>query len=358
MKWLNTIGERRQAFVSETDERLDAALEGLTQAALKVTPQVFKERAGAPARFSELLTLPHHARDSIVASEAGFQTYALAVVALKHTEKTISSDPREAIELAQLAGAIAAHVLPKTCGGTAALADLQAYALAMEGNAWRVSGDLQKALETFTVARQLQERGRADTDLMARVDRLEASLRRDLRQLDTSLALLDRAARLFKSIKAEHQLARTIINQSHVFYIKRDFDQAAELLEHARALSREPFLVLCINHNLIDILARSGKPGEAARLFEQVHHLYFEFSDPLMASRRLWLEGVIARELGENLEKAGELLTEVTSRLASLGYSQDATLARFDLALLQAKKRLTRPSGTPEIHCGIAQPLI
>lgn len=309
----------------------------MTEATLALPPQVSAEKSAARAQLFELLALPPSKRERKLASETRLQTYALATFTLQSSQRTISYNPGAARELAQLARVITSSVDSRTCGGTAALADLEAYALAMEGNALRVSGDLGRGLQAFTTARQVQENGGVDPDLMARIDHLESSLRRDLRQLGSALALLDRAEKIFKSLKAHDQLSRTTINRSNIFLVQGDFEQASFLLEGLLDLAGDPYLTLCARHNLADILVRSGRPKEAAQILEQTNGLYADYSNPLLISRRLWVEGIIARESGENLDLASELLTKATNNLVDHGYN--ALPAAFDLSVLEMKRR-------------------
>lgn len=308
--------------------------EGTMSRLLKVS----EEKAVAPDRLAELLELPLTERDAAVAVEPRFQTYTLASYVLRTCAKAVFQDPAAARDMARLAHSIAAQVDPRTCGGTAALADLQAYSLAMESNALRVSGDLDGALNLFEQARQVQERGGADPDLAARIDHLEASLRRDLRQYETSLRLLERAGKTFSALGDHDQKARTIINRSNVFLVKGDSEEAIATLRGALDAACSPDLALTVRHNLIDILAKFGRPQEAAQLFAETQPLYAQHTDPLMTCRRIWVEGIIARELGDDLERSAELLHQASHLLADHGYSAGAALAGLDLVAVYAKQ--------------------
>jgi hypothetical protein len=81
----------------------------------------------------------------------------------------------------------------------------------MEGEALRISVDLEPALRAFAEARLLQQRGGADPDLAARIDLLEALLRRDLGHTRIALELLDQAAEAFVALKEHDQLARIVL---------------------------------------------------------------------------------------------------------------------------------------------------
>lgn len=310
----------------------------LVQTALSRTSRAAEERTTAPKQLAELLALPPQEREVLVVIDPQYQTYALASYTLERCEKAVTYDPALARELAKLARAIAMQADPLACGGTAALADLEAYALAMEGNTLRVAGELREGFQTFMEARQVQDRGGADPDLGARVDYLEASLRRDLRQFGASLYLLDRAFKVFRTLKDRNQMARTLINRANVYIVQGEFAEAAATLEGALEFSCEPSLALMVRHNLIDILAKSGRAQEASLLFEESRELYLQLSDPLTTSRRLWVEGIIARELGEDLELAESRLTQAVERLTTAGYGLDAAIAGLDLVTVYAAR--------------------
>jgi tetratricopeptide (TPR) repeat protein len=308
----------------------------LVQTALSRTSRAAEERAAAPAQLAELLALPLIERETAVVIDPSYQTYALASYALDRCEKAVAYDPALARELARLARTIAMQADPLACGGSAALADVEAYSLGMEGNALRVAGELRESFQAFKEARQVQERGGADPDLGARLDFIEASLRRDLRQFGAALHLLDRAGKAFQALKDRNQMARTIINRANVYIVQGEFAQAAATLEGALEFSCEPSLALIVRHNLIDLLAKSDRALEASRLFEESRSLYMQFSDPLTTSRRLWVEGIIARELGEDLKLAENLLSQAIERLAGAGYGLDAAAAGLDLVTVYA----------------------
>lgn len=303
---------------------------------LNQVSRVAAERTDAPTRLAELLALPAAERDVTVATNPRYQTYALAVYALERCEKAVPYDPTVARTLARLAGQIAARTDARTCGGSDALIDLEAYALAMEGNALRAAGALSLAAEVFSQARLLQEHSGIDLDLAARIDCLESFLFRDLRQLDKALMVLDRAVRKLHRLGDVDQVARAVLNRANVLFLQGDLRQAITALENTLSLPCDPQLTLSIRHNLSTFLAMSGRPREAYEIFKKTQGLYLQLSDPLTTARRLWVEGLILRELGEDLELAAGLLAEAAAHLADHGYAFDAALAGLDLAVVYA----------------------
>lgn len=111
------------------------------------------------------------------------------------------------------------------------------------------------------------------------------------------------------------------------------------ILEDASGQASTPQTILGIRHNMIYLLARSGRPCEAARLLAESRGLYRSFSDPLIMTRRLWIEGLIACGLGED-RLASHLLDKAGTDLDERGYAFDAALVRLDLGKLQGRRRV------------------
>jgi tetratricopeptide (TPR) repeat protein len=304
----------------------------------KILDRAAAERGAAPERLKELLKQPLSERLMAIATKPRFQTHALAVYILEKSETVVFHQPRAALELTRLARAVTSQIDPRTCGGREALADLAAYTLAKEGNVQRVCGEMGAALMAFARAREAQKYGGVDSQLEAKISVMEASLRRDLGQLHRALSLLDRATAVFLELSEPELWSQAQVNRSNVFQVREDFDKAATILEDAMEKASTPYTLLCIRHNLIHLLACSGRPCEAARLLEKSRGLFQWLSDPLSKSRRLWVEGLIACGLGE--EKLAEhLLDEAGSSLDERGYAFDAALARLDLGKLRARRR-------------------
>ncbi|HEX3131902.1 MAG TPA: hypothetical protein VH394_31480 [Thermoanaerobaculia bacterium] len=340
------LTSERERMDSETGSESDGssllddpkAMDNMLQDLLSRTARVSEERGQAPTLLAELLALPNQERETAAATQLRFHTYSLASYTLDRCEKLVAHDPVMAGELARLARLISSQVDPRQCGGSAALADLEAYAMAMEGNAKRVSTGLREAHQMFKEARQIQERGGADPDLTARIDFLEASLRRDLRQFPAALDLLDKAERVFVALKDRNLQARTIINRANVYLVMRELDRVVENLQKALPLAQDPWLALAVRHNLIFALAECGRARDAAQLYQDSKQLYMQFNDPLTTSRRIWAEGLIARELGEDLDLAEQLLSQAAERLTEHGYPLDAALAGLDLVTVYARR--------------------
>ena len=205
---------RLREVADEEDGGYRAALIRAAEGTLRRLPAVRAEKAAAPDLLAELLAMPEVERETALALDGRFHSYALASYILKRCETEIPRDPDQGRVLARLARAVTGQVDPRSCGGTAALADLEAYSFAMEGEALRIVGDPEQALQAFAESRLHQERGGADPDLAARIDLLEALMRRDLGQMQPALDLLDRSAETFMALKEHDQLARILVHRA------------------------------------------------------------------------------------------------------------------------------------------------
>jgi hypothetical protein len=120
--------------------------------------------------------------------------------------------------------------------------------------------------------------------------------------------------------------------------VQDENEHATEILEDLLCKTSDPQSILMIQHNLLWLLTRSGHPFAAAQRLHEWRGLYRAFADPLIRNRRIWLEGMIACELGEN-RLARNLLNKAGADLSERGYAFDAALVRLDLGRLQARRR-------------------
>ncbi len=304
--------------------------------------KIQSDRGAAPGQLSELLALDCRWREKALLSTPRFHSYSLATHALEKSKQEISRDPATAWELVRLARMVIGHLDPRDCGGYESLTDFAAYALAMEGNIHRVRGDVRAALAAFSRVRTLQLRGGVDPDLGAAVDLMESSLRRDFGQLNRALFLLDRASEVFLLLEERERVAQTMINRANIYNVKGDWTTAVEILRVALEWPLDERLTLSVRHNLTDALVKAGRTTEAAQVFSATHSLYDRFSDNAINSHRLWVEGLITRELGDDLQRASKLLEMATEGFKVHGYAGDAGLAQLDLIATRRKLALSR----------------
>jgi tetratricopeptide (TPR) repeat protein len=205
------------------------ALQRAFQKSFESLERVESDRKAAPDQIAELLALSRPERKKALGSKSRFHNYSLAAHALARSEQELCRDPALAWEIACLARSVVEKIDPQTCGGADALRDLSAYAVAVQGNTLRVRGDFRSAFRAYRNARILQRMGGIDLDLTANIDLLESSLRRDLWQFDSALALLNRATEIFVSLGEQERVARTVIGRANVYNVKGDWAQASTI---------------------------------------------------------------------------------------------------------------------------------
>jgi len=163
-----------------------------------------------------------------------------------------------------------------------------------------------------------------------------ASLRRDQRRLPEALALLDRAL----AAPSGRELSGLIlVNQAWVCEELGDVERAIALLREAASLidpASDPRPFYCLHHNLLLLLANTGRISEARELLPKVWLLCRELGSDLDQLRLCWVEGKIAAGSGETAE-AMRLLDTVRRQLLSRDMAYDAALASLDLAVVHAE---------------------
>ncbi len=183
-----------------------SALVGLETSLLAVTPYLIEDRGAEPWRqppeaerreaeeiWTALERYPIPQRRLLIEqAPRASRSAALAARVCAASLRAAPHDAREALELAELALAIAGRV----AGEEGLRSRAQGYCWAHIGNARRVANEYDRADEGFTHAWGLWRAGtEADGELLPewQLLSLEASLRRDQRRLPEALELLDRA---------------------------------------------------------------------------------------------------------------------------------------------------------------------
>ncbi len=211
-------------------------------------------------------------------------------------------------------------------------------------NACRAGGELRRAEEYFAHVRYLiLHQGVTDPAVLARIDDLEGSLRKDQRRFDEAENLLVRAAMLYGVVRAEPDISRVLINLGALHNLRGRPDQAIETTR--LALSRlpsdaEPRLYLSGRYNLAFYLAGAGRWEEAADLLEIDEDLYRRFPEPWVQLRHTWVRARIAAGAGD-LPEAERLYSEVRQGFLRQGIGYDAAIVSLELALLYLREGRT-----------------
>lgn len=297
-------------------------------------PRLEREQQRARRDLRALLSLaPEERAPRVARSRSRFRGAELARLLIEESERRVHLDPDEAFHLADLARHVA-NRSPHT------LADFTPLALAFAamGNAQRAKGALRKAEPLFEFVRSvIRQHGVTDLEVIARVDELEGSLRKDQRRFTESEQLLTRAVMLYRLMRSKNGQARALIKLGTLYYAQGDLDRAIGAVRKAlRNLRGEAISRLYLNarFNLTFYLAELGHYHQAADALRDDEELYRSFQEPWTQLRLLWLRGRIAVGLGD-LAFAEEAFLAAQQGFLDQGIRYDAALVTVgDLAPL------------------------
>jgi tetratricopeptide (TPR) repeat protein len=315
-------------------------LQALPAALGRHASDLLKRSREAERDLKELLAIPPEERLARIArARSRFRGPVLAERLIEESRRLTPADPREGYDLAEIARAVVQRSPdhPDTFS-------LLALASSQMANACRAGGELRRAGEHFQYVRYLVgHEGVTDPLVLAQIDHLEGSLRKDQRRFDEAEALLTRAAMLFRISGASVDTARALCTLGALFFQQGRFGQAIETTEAAlEGLSseEEPRLYLMGRHNLALYLAEAERFAQAAGLVAADEDLYRRQPEPWTQLRLSWLRGKIAAGLGETAE-AERFFRETRDGFMRQGNGYDAAMASLDLALLYLKEGRT-----------------
>ncbi|HEX7181240.1 MAG TPA: hypothetical protein VF756_05315 [Thermoanaerobaculia bacterium] len=240
-------------------------------------------------------------------------------------------DPREMLQLADSARSVAEELDPEVYGESF-VADVQARAWAELGNARRVNEDYPRADAALAEARRRAEQGTGDVLLWARIDELEASLRRAQRRYPEALALLDSVVQRYREIGDLHLAGRASIIKGTITQI--DPREAAGFLREGLSLidtERDPQLVAVGEQALLDALVDAGELGQAGQLLLEGGLRKRLGADPPNLLRLRWVEGKIQAGRGR-LASAERIFREVRASFCQKGLHYVGGVVGMDLA--------------------------
>jgi tetratricopeptide (TPR) repeat protein len=298
-----------------------------------------RERNEAPGLFVELLEEPVEQREALLGASPRFHTWGVFELLVERSLEVAVQDPAYGEALGLLALRLSEH-LDAERYGAGRIKDLQARAWAYVGNACRMRFDFPAAEEAFQTAHVRLKEGTGDDVERAILLDLRASLRRGQRRFDEALRLLSRAVAIFLATGERHRAGRSLVKMSTVHHYAGDPAAGIPLLHQALDLidpEREPRLLLCARHNLVDYTAGAGRFLEAQKLYQEARPLYRSFNEPWVQNRRRWVRGKIARGLGQ-LRQAETQFLAARDGFLKEGVPYDTALVSLELALLYAEQ--------------------
>ncbi len=264
-----------------------------------------------------------------------YRTLGFCDLLLEESRQAVFDRPRHALDLAVWAAEIGIR-LDRALYGEALVHDLLARAWARVGNARRVLGDHGRAETAFRTAHGFLGRGTGDLLVEAEVIDLEASLDSSQRRFGEALALLQRAAAIYRRLNDRQRLGRALISLGTVRGHSGDPGPAIDEIRRGLALidaAAEPRLVLSAHHNLAVFLNELGHPAEARAMLARHESAYEALADDWARLRRRWLEGRIAHAEGD-LGEAERALLETQQGFVDRELGYDAALVGLDLAAI------------------------
>jgi tetratricopeptide (TPR) repeat protein len=338
---------KRSVVATKVAKILDWSKRPNYEIALHKTVRIFqirrcafsKERMEAVGLFSEVMGQPTERRQVILENNPRFHTWGLLELMLDRAREESFWDPGRGEETAALALELADRLDPHQYGPEL-LEDMRARGWAYLGNARRMRSELAEAEEAFHTAFTYLEQGTHEPLETATLLDLRASLARDQRRFDEALHFLHRAVDFFREVGDLHRTGRSLVNMSSVYEQMGSADLAIPVLYEAVDLidpAQEPRLLLCARHNLITNLAETGRFMEARGLLADARALYRQFPDPWTQNRRRWVEGKIARGLGQGADAERHFQAACAGFLAE-GIPYDTALVALELASLYAEQ--------------------
>ncbi|HEX2645487.1 MAG TPA: hypothetical protein VHU81_20980 [Thermoanaerobaculia bacterium] len=296
-----------------------------------------KERAEAEPLIAELLALPAGRRRLCVLNRSRFHTWGLLERLVESSREKSFQDPREAEGIAELALEVAA-VLDADYYGVQRIEDLRARAWGYAGNARRIHGDLAAAGQAFERAFDHLKLGTREPIERAILLDLRASLLRAERRFPEAMELLEEALAILLIAGDPHRAGRVLVNMDNIHHHAGTPEQGIPLLYRALELidpQQEPRLALCAWHNLVDDLAEAGCFMEAQKILRRAIPIYRQIPEPWSEHRRQWVEGKIARGLGQE-SRAEALLGAARDGFLAQDLPYDVALVSLELAALYA----------------------
>ena len=304
-------------------------------------PRIERDQQRALQDLEDLLALsPEERIQRVERARSRFRSAELVRLLIEESRKRVQEDPEEAGRLASLARRIV-HCNPRMARSY----DLIALATAHLANACRAGNDRRQAEEHFGHARYvINHHGVADLEILARVDKLEGSLRLDQRQFGKAEELLVRATTLYLVSGEKVEAARTLITLGLMYFYRGDIAPAVEATIRALKEFRaedDSRLYLCARYNLARYLTEDGQYREAAEMLALDEGLYREFPEAWTQLRLSWLQGKIAAGLGRS-EEAERIFLQVRDGFLAQGIGYDAAMVSIeDLALLYVREGRT-----------------
>lgn len=249
------------------------------------------------------------------------------------------SAPREAVEIAELAVAVAAQL--DTDQHSAALTeDLRSRAATFLANARRVLSDYSGAEKAFQDAEKHLAAGSGSVLELGLLFEYRSSLDIALGRFDLADDRIDSAIGIYRLARHHHLLGRSLIKKGILHGLQGRQDEKVLLVREGLEMidaDYDPQMVVGAWLSLIEALHHMGENREALALLARARPLYLRIAQSTTLIHFQWLEGSIALALDRH-DQAEGCLREVRRRFLEEGIAADAALASLELVGLLVRQ--------------------
>lgn len=301
-----------------------------------------RSRAEAPALWQELSGKPLAAQQRKIREDVRFQSWGLCERLCDESLKAAPRNATIAIELAVLAVEISGKLAPWQPAEPGWIALIRGYCGIHLANALRVQGEMWRTEEALLGADRQWAAGMAEFgDVLgyeARYLALKASIRRDQRKLPEALDLLDQAIAAAAGTPAF--IPNLLLNRAKILEELDLLDEAISVLLGLEAdleNQEDERLALCIEHNLLWLLTKSGRFLDAKLRFASVEERSRTLGNDLDLVRLRWIEGSIAAGLGDTT-LAATLLLDTRAEFEARKMRYDTALVALELAVIYVRE--------------------
>lgn len=305
------------------------------------------ERGVAAALLVTLDPLTDKERRAVVRSKSGYQNWALAERCAEQSLGMVTKDVAKAMEWASLGCYVAERIeQPEPLR-----LRIFGFCRGHMANVYRVTGSLTTSDAEIALAEEIWDSGEDPDEVLdpGRLLEFKASLRSNQGRPKEALRLLTEAAAISR------RQAHVTLSSGTILAELGEYEEAVVVLLGAGDLIErqgERRLRNVQQFSLCSALCHLNRHGEAAELLPALRRSAAELGDELDLYRILWIDGRIARGLGDR-DRALVLLEAAAAAFDSRDMRFDSALARFEVATLHLE--MGRPERSAEIVAGIVE---